>query len=70
MEIITIILVTLLTEDNVKLSKQFSDGFKRSVYLNKYKMIPVNKKEPNNGTSHIKELFDANYQGVKKFLWW
>ena len=32
--------VTLLAEDNVKLSKLLSEGFKRSVYWNKYKVIP------------------------------
>ena len=32
--------VTLLAEDNVKLSKLLSKGFKRSVYWNKYKVIP------------------------------
>ena len=31
--------VTLLTEDNVKLTKQLNDGFKRSIYGNKYKII-------------------------------
>ena len=32
-------IVTLSTEDNAKLSKLFSEGFKRSVYWNKYKVI-------------------------------
>ena len=32
--------VTLKTEDNTKLSKLLSEGFKRSVYWNKYKVIP------------------------------
>ena len=44
--------VTLLTEDNVKLTKQLYDGFKRSIYGNKYKIIfnrdRVNP--PNKGT--------------------
>ena len=31
--------VTLKTEDNVKLSKLLSKGFKRSVYWNKHKVI-------------------------------
>ena len=31
--------VTLKTEDNVKLSKLLNEGFKRSVYWNKYKVI-------------------------------
>ena len=33
-------IVTLKTEDNTKLSKLLSEGFKRSVYWNKYKVIP------------------------------
>ena len=32
-----VLIVTLSTEDNVKLTKQFNKGFKRSVYWNKYK---------------------------------
>ena len=35
-----LLVVTLLTEDNVKLSEQLNDGFKRFVYWNKYKIIP------------------------------
>ena len=31
--------VTLKTEDNVKLSKLLSEGFKRPIYWNKYKVI-------------------------------
>ena len=31
--------VTLKTEDNAKLSKLLNEGFKRSVYWNKYKVI-------------------------------
>ena len=43
-----------------------NDGFKGSVYWNKYRMIPNNKKEPpNNGTRYITEFLDANYQGAK-----
>ena len=38
--------VTLLTQDNVKLTKQLNDGFKRSVDWDKYKIIPNKKEEP------------------------
>ena len=31
--------VTFLTEDNAKLAKQLSEGFKRPVYWNEYKVI-------------------------------
>ena len=33
-------IVTLSTEDNAKLSKLLSEGFKRPVYWNEYKIIP------------------------------
>ena len=49
-----------MTEDVVKLRKQLSDGFKRSVYWNKYKMIANEKIDlPDNGTSNIKKLIDS-----------
>ena len=32
--------VTLSIEDNARLTKLLSEGFKRSVYRNKYKIIP------------------------------
>ena len=36
-------IVTLKTEDNAKLSKLLSAGFKRSIYWNKYQVIlPIN----------------------------
>ena len=33
-------IVTLSAEDHAKLSKLISEGFKRPVYWNKYKLIP------------------------------
>ena len=33
---------TLETEDNTKLSKLLSEGFKRPIYWNEYKVIPNN----------------------------
>ena len=33
-------IVTLKTEDNTKLSKLLSEGFKRPIYWNEYKVIP------------------------------
>ena len=32
-------IITLKSEDNTKLSKLLSEGFKRSIYWNKYKII-------------------------------
>ena len=39
--------VTLLAEDNQKLSKLLSEGFERSVYWNEYKRKSVNKNKSN-----------------------
>ena len=36
-------IVTLSTKDNVNLTKQLADGFKRSVYWNNYQTIPAKK---------------------------
>ena len=49
-------IVPLSTKDNVSLTKQLSDGFKRSVYWNNYQTIPA--KIINKGTS-IYELLSA-----------
>ena len=59
-------IVTLSTEDNVKLLKLLSKGFKRSVYWNKYKAIP-NKNEVRtiDNPKYIRELLDPSYQKVK-----
>ena len=64
-------IVTLSTEDSVKLSKLLKDlkGFKMSVSLNKYKVIP-NKNEVgrNKDPKYIRELLDSNYQGVNRLF--
>ena len=56
--------VTLKTEDNAKLSKLLNEGFKRSVYWNKYKIIlkdyPLNEE--------LRERLDATFQGVSKLF--
>ena len=57
--------VTLKTEDNTKLSKLLSEGFKRSVYWNKYKVIP-NKNYGAN--EYIRERLDASMKGVRKLF--
>ena len=58
-------IVTLSSEDNAKLSKLLNEGFKRTVYWNKYNVIP-NKAYDENDT--IRELLDASYQGVKRLF--
>ena len=57
-------IVTLNTEDNAKLSKLLNEGFKKSIYWNKYKIIFKNY----NNNDHIKERLDASFQGVSKLF--
>ena len=56
-------IVTLRTEDNTKLSKVLSEGFRRSIYWNKYKVI---FKDYNN--EYIRGRIDASFQGVNKLF--
>ena len=39
--ILQVPIVTLPTKDNANLTKQLSNGFKRSVYWNSYQIIPA-----------------------------
>ena len=55
--------VTLKTENNAKLSKLLSEGFKRSIYWNKYKIIFKNY-----NNEYIRERLDASFQGVNKLF--
>ena len=56
-------IVTLSVEDNSKLSKLLNEGFKRSIYWNKYKII---FKDYNN--EYIRERLDASFQGVSRLF--
>ena len=58
-------IVTLSAENNAKLSKLLSEGFKRLVYWNKYKITPNKTYDEND---HIRELLDSSYQGVKRLF--
>ena len=58
-------IVTLKTEDNTKLSKLLSKGFKRLIYWNEYKIIS-NKNY--NENEYIRERFDASIQGVNRLI--
>ena len=60
-------IVTLSSEDNVKLSKLLREGFKRAVYWNKYKVIPNKIVEITASIEekYIGELLDSSWQGVK-----
>ena len=62
--------VTLSAEDNVKLLKLLSEGFKRTVYWNKYKVTDNKIVEiaNNNEEKYIRELLDSSWQGVKRLF--
>ena len=63
-------IVILSAEDNAKLSKLLSEGFKRSVYWDKYKVIDnvvVSINNANEG-KYITERLDTSYQGVKRLF--
>ena len=61
-------IVTLSAEDNAKLSKLLGEGFKRSIYWNKYKAIDNKIVEiaDNNEEKYIRKLLDSSYRGVKR----
>ena len=63
-------IVTLSAEDNVKLSKLLSEGFIRSIYWKKYKIIDNTLVEiaANNEEKYIRELLDSSYQGIKRLF--
>ena len=58
-------IVTLSVEDNSKLKKLLNEGFKKSIYWNKYKVIP---NKIYNRDNYIRELLDASYQGVRRLF--
>ena len=63
-------IVTLSAGDNAKLSKLLSEGFKRSFYWNKYKVVENILVSINNANEekYMRERLDASYQGVKRLL--
>ena len=59
-------IVTLSTKDNVNLTKQLNEGFKRSVYWNEYKSkIETKNLDANNVTRFS---LDASFQGVNRLF--
>ena len=58
-------IVTLSTKDSVNLTKQLSEGFKRSVYWNSYqtKVAKLTEKGKN-----VYELLNASFQGVRRLF--
>ena len=65
-----VLVVTLLTEDNIKVVKQLNEGFKRPVYWNRYKVIDIKIVEISaaNAEKHISDRLDSSYQGVKRWF--
>ena len=58
--------VTLSTKDNVNLTKQLNEGFKRSVYWNEYKS-KIETKTADNSNVTIFPL-DTSFQGVNRLF--
>ena len=58
-------IVTLSTKHNIKMKKQLSNEFKRSVSWKCYQIIPA--KVINQGTK-IHELLSASFQGIKRLF--
>ena len=56
---------TLSTEDNAKLSKLLTEGFKRSVYWNKYKAIIEQRY---NANDNIRTLIDPSWQRINRLF--
>ena len=63
-------IVTLSAGDNAKLSKLLSEGFRRSFYWNKYKVVENILVSINNANEekYMRERLDASYQGVKRLF--
>ena len=59
--------VTLSTEDNTNLTKQLSEGFKRSIYWNQYVFKPF-PETPHKKTGITRFALDAVFQGVNRLF--
>ena len=59
-------IVTLSTKDNVNLTKQLNEGFKRSVYWNEYKSYIETKTADNNNITRFP--LDASFQGANRLF--
>ena len=58
--------VTLSSKDNLNLTKQLDEGFKRSVYWNEYKSKIETKSADNNNVTRLP--LDASFQGVNRLF--
>ena len=63
-------IVTLSVEDNPKLSKLLSEGFKRPTYWNEYKVTPnkIVQIATADEDRYIRELLDSRCQGVNRLF--
>ena len=63
-------IVTLSTEDNWKLPKILSEGFKRTVCWNEYEVIhnKIVETAADNEEKYIRELLNSSCQGVKRLF--
>ena len=59
-------IVTLSTKDNVNLTKQLNEGFKRSVFWNEYKSKIETKNLDNDNIACFP--LDASFQGVNRLF--
>ena len=59
-------IITLSTKDNVNLTKQLNEGFKRSVYWNEYKSKIETKKEDNDNVTRFP--LDAFFQEANRIF--
>ena len=58
--------VTLSTKDNINLTKQLTEGFKRSVYWNEYKSIIESKEADKNNLARFP--LDTFFQGTNRLF--
>ena len=63
-------IVILSIEDNSKLTKLLSEGFKKPIDWNEYKVIPNKAVElpAVNDVKYIRELLNSSWQGVKRLF--
>ena len=58
-------IVNFFTKDSVNLTKQLSQGFKRSFYWNSYRKTPAKVMEKRKNTY---ELLNASFQGIRRLF--
>ena len=63
-------IITLSVEDNAKLSKLLSEGFKRPIYWDQYKATPNKIVEiaAANDEKYTRELLDSSCQGINRLF--